>query len=64
MPSKSNGQWRKDTLGPAVERSPDRQKTFQTDGLLTIDTLYCPEDLVEAGLKVTIETPWSPRRVF
>jgi methylmalonyl-CoA mutase N-terminal domain/subunit len=50
MSSKSKEQWRKDTLGPAVERSPDRQKTFQTDGRLTIDTLYCPEDLVEAGL--------------
>ncbi|MEK7814739.1 MAG: methylmalonyl-CoA mutase family protein, partial [Chloroflexota bacterium] len=50
MPSKSKKQWRKDTLGPAVERSPERQKTFQTDGGLTIDALYCPEDLVEAGL--------------
>lgn len=45
MPSESKEQWRTNTLGPMVHRSPERRESFQTDSGLPIDTLYSPEDL-------------------
>ena len=50
MPSKSKKQWLEDTLHPAVEKYPERQKEFHTDSGIKIDPLYGPEDLADQGL--------------
>ena len=49
MPSKSKKQWLEDTLGPAVEKYPERQEEFRTDSGIKIDPLYGPEDLTDHG---------------
>ena len=43
MPSKDQEQWLKDTLGPAVERFPERRPDFRTDSNIPIDPLYGPD---------------------
>ena len=50
MPSENKEQWLKDTLGPAVERYPERRKTFSTDSDIPIEPLYSSEDLVDGAL--------------
>ena len=45
MPSKNKKQWLENTLAPAVEKFSERQPEFQTDGGITIEPLYGPEDL-------------------
>jgi methylmalonyl-CoA mutase, N-terminal domain len=47
--SGSKEEWRKNTLDPARQRSPERKEAFQTDSGLEIDPLYTPEDLAGAG---------------
>ena len=49
MPSENKEQWQANTLGPPVRRSPERRESFQNDSGLTIDSLYCPEDLAAQG---------------
>ncbi len=49
MPSGSKDQWVNETLGPAIERYPERQESFVTDSGLPIDSLYVPEDLEANG---------------
>jgi methylmalonyl-CoA mutase N-terminal domain/subunit len=50
MPSNSKKQWLEKTLGPAVEKFPERQVEFRTDSGLMIDPLYAPEDLAAQDL--------------
>lgn len=50
MPSSSKDEWEKNTLGPTINRFPQRQEQFATDSGLGIDPLYGPENLVDAGL--------------
>jgi methylmalonyl-CoA mutase N-terminal domain/subunit len=50
MPSKSKKQWLQKTLGPAVEKFPERQQEFRTDSGVKIEPLYAPEDLTAQGL--------------
>ena len=47
MPSKNKKQWLKDTLGPAVEKYPERQQNFKTDSDIPIEPLYGSEDLAD-----------------
>ena len=49
MPSGSKDQWVRETLGPAIERYPERQDSFVTDSGVPIDSLYAPEDLEANG---------------
>ena len=49
MPSGNKDQWVKETLGPAIERYPERQESFVTDSGVPIDSLYVPEDLEATG---------------
>ncbi len=49
MPSENKEQWLKETLGPAVERYPERRKTFSTDSDIPIEPLYSSEDLVDGA---------------
>ncbi|MBM3262925.1 MAG: methylmalonyl-CoA mutase family protein [candidate division Zixibacteria bacterium] len=37
--------WEDDTVRPALERSPERQETFETSSGIPIQRLYTPEDL-------------------
>ena len=50
MPSKSKKQWLAETLGPAMEKYPERQSKFHTDSDIKIEPLYGPEDLDSRGL--------------
>ena len=50
MPSKNKKQWLEDTLGPAVEKYPERQRNFRTDSDIPIEPLYGSEDLADQGL--------------
>ena len=43
MPSKDKEQWLKDTLGPAIERFPERMRDFRTDSNIPIEPLYGPD---------------------
>ena len=45
MPSKSKKQWLKETLGPALEKFPERNAKFHTDSDINIEPLYDPENL-------------------
>ena len=58
MPSKRKKEWQKNTLGPAVDRVPERQQEFQTDSGLEIESLYSEEDLTAAGITL----PELPQR--
>ena len=49
MPSKNNEQWLNDTLGPAIERFPERQRDFRTDSEITIEPLYGPDNQAGQG---------------
>ena len=49
MTSGNKDQWVRETLGPAIERYPERQEAFITDSGLHIDPLYVPEDLEANG---------------
>ena len=49
MPSGNKDQWVRETLGPAIERYPERQESFITDSGVPIDSLYVPEDLEANG---------------
>ena len=49
MPSENKEEWQANTLGPTVRRSPEQRESFKTDSGLTIDSLYCPEDLAAEG---------------
>ena len=49
MTSGNKDQWVKETLGPAIDRYPERQDAFVTDSGLHIDPLYVPEDLEANG---------------
>ncbi len=49
MTSGNKDQWVKETLGPAIDRYPERQEAFVTDSGLHIDPLYVPEDLEANG---------------
>ena len=49
MPSGSKEEWTRETLGPAIERYPERQAKFVTDSGLDIEPLYAPEDLAVDG---------------
>jgi methylmalonyl-CoA mutase N-terminal domain/subunit len=42
--SRNKEEWRKNTLGPAIQRFPQRQESFQTDSKLEIEPVYSPED--------------------
>lgn len=44
-PSPANRDWEERTLSPALERSPERQKTFNTLSGVPIQRLYTPADL-------------------
>ena len=43
--SKERNEWEEKTLGPALERSPERQESFETASGLPVERLYTPEDL-------------------
>ena len=43
MPSRSKGEWRKQTLEPLKRRFGERQDYFETDSGLEVDTLYAPD---------------------
>ena len=47
--SNNKEEWRRNTLDPARQRFPERQKGFQTDSDLEVDALYAADDLVERG---------------
>ena len=49
MPSDNKDQWQKETLGPVVQRFPERQEEFVTDSGITIDSLYDAEGLASRG---------------
>ena len=49
MPSGSKEEWTRETLGPAIDRYPERQLKFVTDSGLDIEPLYAPEDLAGDG---------------
>ncbi len=49
MTSGNKDQWVRETLGPAIDRYPERQEAFVTDSGLHIDPLYVPEDLEANG---------------
>ena len=49
MPSKSKKQWLEETLGPAVDKSPERNAKFHTDSDVNIEPLYDPENLDSTG---------------
>ena len=49
MTSGNKDQWVRETLGPAIDRYPERQDAFVTDSGLPIDPLYVPEDLEANG---------------
>ena len=49
MPSGSKEEWTRETLGPAIDRFPERQPKFVTDSGLDIEPLYVPEDLAGDG---------------
>ena len=49
MPSGSKEEWTRVTLGPAIDRFPERQPKFVTDSGLDIEPLYVPEDLAGDG---------------
>ena len=50
MPSKNKKQWLRDTLGPTVDKFPERQEEFLTDSQIRIEPLYGPDDLDDQGL--------------
>jgi len=43
--SKNKPEWQKQTLEPALKRSPQRDEPFETSTGMKIDTLYAPEDV-------------------
>ena len=45
MTSESKDQWREKTLGPSLQRAPERQERFATDSDLEVEPLYTPEDV-------------------
>lgn len=45
MPSRSKRDWLQGTYGKAVDKAPERQKSFETTGNIPIEPLYAPEDL-------------------
>ena len=45
MTSESKDQWREKTLGPSLQRAPERQDRFATDSDLEVEPLYTPEDV-------------------
>ncbi len=47
--SGSKEAWQRDTLGPALERSAEREPEFTTVSSFPIDRLYSPEDLAGEG---------------
>ena len=49
MPSRSEQEWREETLEPAITRFPERQEEFHTDSGLKIESLYGPEDPTSHG---------------
>ena len=49
MTSGNKDQWVRETLGPAIDRYPERQEAFVTDSGMHIDPLYVPEDLEANG---------------
>ncbi|MCY4367529.1 MAG: methylmalonyl-CoA mutase family protein [Chloroflexi bacterium] len=41
-PSDKQERWRKETLGPAIQRFPERREQFQTDSGIPIEPIYAP----------------------
>jgi len=50
MPSKNKKEWTDKTLGPSIERFPERRKEFRTDSGLKIEPLYDPESVAVQDL--------------
>ena len=44
MPSTNKKQWRKETLEPSLDRSPERKERFESDSGHQVAPLYTPED--------------------
>src|SRR3970282_1122914 len=45
MPSRSKREWLEATYAPALERTPDRARVFETTGKMPIEPVYAPDDL-------------------
>jgi methylmalonyl-CoA mutase N-terminal domain/subunit len=54
--SNNKEEWRRNTLDPARQRFPERQKDFQTDSGLEVDALYSVDDLAERGWDYSRDT--------
>ena len=53
--SSSKEAWRERTLGPALERNPERQARFETESGIAQETVYTPEDLEAGGFDAARE---------
>ncbi|MBI4334030.1 MAG: methylmalonyl-CoA mutase family protein [Chloroflexi bacterium] len=60
MPSRTRREWSKNTLGPAVQRSPERQPGFATSSGTKVEPLYTPEDLTEFDYGAALGFPGEP----
>src|SRR5882724_658849 len=49
--------WEQKTLGPALERYPERKKSFQTVSLEEVNRLYTPADIENVDLSRDISFP-------
>ncbi len=45
MPSSNKREWLQGTYGKAVERAPERSKSFETTGKMPLEPVYSPDDL-------------------
>src|SRR5262245_19107129 len=49
--------WEQETLTPALERHPERKKSFQTVSLEEVDRIYTPEDVADVDFSEDISFP-------
>jgi methylmalonyl-CoA mutase N-terminal domain/subunit len=52
-----NERWEKETLDPALEKRPERKKSFQTVSLKEVDRLYTPADIENVDFSSDISFP-------
>ena len=57
MTSDSKDQWREKTLGPALQRAPERRERFATDSDLEVAPLYTPEDVQSQDYQADLGFP-------
>ena len=57
MPSKSKKEWQESVLASALKRSPERQEKFETSSGISLEPVYCPEDIPDLDYATALGYP-------